>query len=923
MAKFCRHCGSQLRRIDAAFCSICGVSLGDTSLPDPSGKAGGLLGQKAVQHSPGVEAPHLLIEEPGRAPQTVPLLKPALILGRDPSGDITLSSSFISRHHARIEQRGQEYWIIDLQSTNGTAVNGRLITQHRLNEGDIIRIGDKQGNSVGLTFRQTTARPKASTIYLGKLDVANLPAFTIGRDPANQIHLDHPAVSRRHVEVRQTPQGHEIRDLNSSNGTFINGRHLRGKHTLRVGDVVHIGPFKLVYDQAGFTQYTPDGNYRLDALELRREVVIGSRLSIKTIFSSNSSPTRKLILKDVSLSIYPKEFIALVGGSGAGKSTLMKALSGFTPAEGHVLINGDNLYNNFAAYQSILGYVPQDDIIHGQLTVVSALQYAARLRMPDASPQEIGQRIQAVLEQVEMVEHAAKRVNQLSGGQRKRVSIAVELLAEPGLFFLDEPTSGLDPGLEKKMMHTMRQLADAGRTIVLVTHATANIDQCTHVGFLADGLLAYYGPPQEALTFFGAHDFADIYTRLSQPIDPAHNPLPPQWQTHYQQMQARHGGQKALSAAEVWTSCYQNSPQYQKYVRGRLQNGGVAARASKRPVKLTAGQRVSVLQQFIVLARRYLELIYRDSTSMFILLAVMPLIGFLLLIMSERHDLTGLPLDEQRQQIQEAITEQRENQDADDPAEQFQAVYQTAGSAQRLLFMLALAANLLGVFAAAYEIVKEKAIYRRERMVNLKIPPYLLSKLIILAGFAALQCFLLLWVVSWRVEYPSQGALLPWAALEMYVTLFLAMLASIGLGLLISALVRNTDTVIYIILLVLFIQIIFAGAIFDLPGGARAISYLTTTRWTLEALGSSVDLPGIEEEGVTCLEFATDPNPAAMSEEQEPCLQGQMYLPAAYNFNVTYDRRPGHLVSRWLALLFFTMLFAGLTYVVQKRKDLV
>ena len=191
-----------------------------------------------------------------------------------------------------------------------------------------------------------------------------------------------------------------------------------------------------------------------------------------------------------------------------------------------------------------------------------------------------------VLQQVEMTEHADKSVNQLSGGQRKRVSIAVELLADPGLFFLDEPTSGLDPGLEKKMMYTLRNLADAGRTIVLVTHATANIDQCDHVAFMADGYLSFFGPPKEALTFFGATDFADIYTRLSHPIDPVHNPPPPQCAGLAPAL-----AQPGKPAAEVWTRCYERSPQHQQYVAGRLQSAQRAAKPAVRPARRGSGCR--------------------------------------------------------------------------------------------------------------------------------------------------------------------------------------------------------------------------------------------------------------------------------------------------------------------------------------------
>ena len=245
-----------------------------------------------------------------------------------------------------------------------------------------------------------------------------------------------------------------------------------------------------------------------------------------------------------------------------------------------------------------------------------------------------------------------------------------------------------------------------------------------------------------------------------------------------------------------------------------------------------------------------------------------------------------------------------------------------ASSTQRILFMMALAATLLGLFGAAYEIVKEAPIYHRERMVNLRIPPYLLSKVIILLGFGLLQCLLLLLVMSLRVDFPGDGVFLP-AVVEMYITLALATLASIALGLLISAVVRSSATVIYIILVVLFVQIIFAGAIFEIPAAARPMSYLTTTRWTLEALGSSVDMERLNARGGGCLE-PEEPLPVGLAPAAEGyCEEGQTALPPALTFNVNYDHSAGHLLASWLILLAFAAAFLGLTVYVQRRKDVV
>ncbi len=230
----------------------------------------------------------------------------------------------------------------------------------------------------------------------------------------------------------------------------------------------------------------------------------------------------------------------------------------------------------------MIGYVPQDDILHRGLRVAEALRYSAQLRFPpDMSSAEIERRIDKVLEDVEMVAQKDQVINSLSGGQRKRVSIAAELLAEPRLFFLDEPTSGLDPGLEKKMMYTLRRLADAGRTIVLVTHATANITQCDHVCFLSQGRLAYYGPPEETFTFFGvtSHDFADVYDKVDD-IDP----------------------KVARKQAESWRRQYHQSELHKTYVAQRQRtlprpsSAGFGGTERARP-------RVYPLRQLAVLTR--------------------------------------------------------------------------------------------------------------------------------------------------------------------------------------------------------------------------------------------------------------------------------------------------------------------------------
>src|SRR6266542_3167261 len=623
-AKFCTKCGKpqdhsgalpqtvvDLSKVAAAAEPAVGMS---PSFPSCSTSAPGASANRFPLPDPSSR----VIQDEGQG-WGVPLATQPLVLGRAPTNDIVLTSRFVSARHARIEPEGAAHRIIDIGSTNGIFSEGKRLaanTPLKLADGDVLRIGDPAtGNFVTLTYRNplVSRAAQAGTVAQSYPPDPNDPQMTIGRE-GSEIVVENPQVSRQHAVIDRMGGRHVLRDVGSTNGTFVNGQRIT-EHTLTPGDVIQIGAFKLVYDGDSLDQYDQRGALRIDARNLSRTV----RRDGKT----------RMILKDVSLSIEPREFVALVGGSGTGKSTLMNALSGYAQATGgHVLVNGDDYYRNFDAYRTVLGYVPQDDIIHRTLPVDRALGYAAELRLPaDTAPAEITQRIARVLEDVEMAPHRDTLVDNLSGGQRKRVSIGAELLADPSLFFLDEPTSGLDPGLEKKMMYTLRRLADSGRTVVLVTHATANISQCDHVAFMSDGRLVYFGPPAEALQFFnvGSGDFADIYTKLE---GAASEQDPDRWLVVQRDLQAEYaawqhqwgqgsgvrgqGGPPtpdprsptpgAPTLAELWEIKFRASPQYATYVAGRLAQapagpvaGGAEGAAGARAPK------VSRLRQFGIL----------------------------------------------------------------------------------------------------------------------------------------------------------------------------------------------------------------------------------------------------------------------------------------------------------------------------------
>ena len=910
----CPSCNRRITNPQARFCPSCGKPL---ALP---------------LTALGTDTPRLIIAIPGQPVREEPLSRPVVTIGRYADNDIVLPLDYVSGHHGRLEQRGSAWVYTDLGSTNGTFINGRLTPSATLQDGDVLRIGDPHGNSVGLTFRAAgpaVASPTADriipviggTIHMGSTVMGAKTSLLIGRDPQADIHLSAPTVSWHHARVERTPQGYWITDLNSTNGTFVNGQRIIGPSSLRPGNVIQIGPFRLVFETSAIQQYSAAGGMRLDGLRLVREVGKGAR--------------KKRILEEVSVSIQPREFVALVGASGAGKTTLMMALNGFVRADqGQVLVNGDDLYEHFDLYRTLIGYVPQDDIIHKDLTVAHALRYAARLRLPpDTSAEEIEKRIDEVLKAVGMAGQKDQVVSSLSGGQRKRVNIAVELLADPRLFCLDEPTSGLDPGLEKKMMYTLRHLADEGRTVVLVTHATANIALCDHVCFMAQGRIVFFGPPHEALQFFGVtgSDFADIYDKLDDP-----NP------------------KVARQKAAKWEQRFRSSPQYQKYIAApqkdlpQLRRQTPPPAAGKRP-------RVNPLRQFFVLTRRYLDLVVRDRLLLTVLLAVMPIIGLLFLLIAEPQWLVGNSAAEIERQLATVQPGQS-------------ASYSVVGKGQTLLMLMGLAAVLLGLFGSAYEIVKERAIYLRERMVILRLLPYLFSKVAVLGAFALLQCALLLIVVSLKIRLPREGVILP-APLEMYITLVIATTAAIMLGLMVSALVPNTNSVIYVILLLMFFQIIFSGVLFELPEATRGFSVFTLSRWTTEALGTSADLEGLN--GLSRTRFLPEPREVTVDVEKPaddwepvtiitrtesttvPCPGGllvtvpitvpevtvnemvtvtetvtQTVEPEAvdvstmWTFQIDYTGTRAHLLKDWGILLLFASLFGGGTLVALKRRDI-
>lgn len=753
-----------------------------------------------------------------------PFDKPMLTLGRSSDNDIVLPSNLVSRQHARIQQEGNQYIIIDAGGRNGLTIGEQRVPQHALADGDVIYIG---GNQVALQFRASlgfvgvAAEPVAPKSL--SINLKGRETISIGRAPDNHIVLEHPQVSRHHALIERMGTRYRIKDLKSSNGVFVGGKRIEREAWLKEGDEIRIGGVRLVLREDGIQQFTEEG-LRLDVMRLNKWV-----------------SKDKNLLQDISLSIYPQEFVALVGMSGSGKSTLMDAINGFRPAtHGQVTVNGVDLYRNFDLFRNEMGYVPQKDIVHQELTVYSALDYAAQLRMPsDTVPQERHKRIMEVLQDLDLTERRDLPIHKLSGGQLKRVSIGVELLTKPRLFFLDEPTSGLDPGTEFEMMKLLRKLADQGRTIILITHATKNVMMCDKVIFLArGGNLAYFGPPEEALPYFDQYrtpqerqrkdiEFDDIYMILND---------------------------EKRGKGKDWKERYLQSRQCKENVAARLEqrpqrgdqftpSAAVVGRAATR-------RQAGVVRQFFILSARNLKIMLQDKFGLALMLALAPIIGLMDFIWG-----TTL-FDVQEGDASKIIT---------------------------MLFMMGLISILVGAMASVREIVKEVDIYKRERAINLKLTSYILSKIWIGVSLSVYQAIVLLVFLYIFVLRTSPFNLMDYGL--MLITLFLGTLSGYLLGLCISAAAPNQNVALLLVVVILVPQFLFAGALLPLdiiPGG-KIISAAASTRWAFEAM---VNIAGIGRDIVNdpCWQYVEREHklPSDLTQEQKEasgckCMGAQMF----------------------------------------------
>jgi len=624
------------------------------------------------------------------------------------------------------------------------------------------------------------AQPGGSSIFRQPSAIMRLPqrVLRIGRATDNEIVVSDLSVSRYHAELRRDSRGgYEIVDLSSHNGTYVNGQRIATSAPVTEADIISVGPATFHMVGQELVEFIDTGDVSLNVQGLTVKISGG-----------------KILLDKVSFPLGERCLLGVIGPSGAGKSTLLGALTGMQPAgEGSVLYDNRDLYKNYAELKHRIGLVPQADIMHTQLTARRALRYAAELRFPrDTSARERNERVDEVIGELGLTKHAQTRASALSGGQRKRVSVALELLTKPSLLFLDEPTSGLDPGLDKSVMEMMARLAHDGRTVIVVTHSVANLDLCDRLLVLVPGgKVAFFGPPRDGLRHFGKPGWAEVF----QAFDSEPN--------------------------RDWAGDYKRSALYSQYVA----TGQNAVVPQSGPRQIAPPPRArNHLSQLSTLVRRYLAVIASDKGYL-ATLAIAPLaLAIILRAASSSQGLVGGPHGNAN-----AIT---------------------------VLDILAIGACFIGTLNAVREIVKEKSIYTRERAAGLSAGAYLWSKLLVLGALSAIQATLMAVVGLIGRPMPAHGSVFGNSWIELVLAMAVLAIASMTIGLMISAVVRTSETTLVLLFISVMLQIVLTGGVIPIAGkaGVEQLAWISPSRWGFGAVASTANLnvlqPGTKPDAV-------------------------------------------------------------------------
>ncbi|MBS0264368.1 MAG: ATP-binding cassette domain-containing protein [Planctomycetes bacterium] len=707
------------------------------------------------------------------------------VVGRSETADLSVTDLTCSRQHFQIVGRDGCHVIEPLSAQNPTLVNGlRTETATPLQPGDVITAGQlqfqfrfrswgaKSGRGIppGPAVAAGPDRSGGTAVAADNATFAVTGTALIGRERDRvQILLSHPQVSRVHARITLSDGVATLADLQSGNGTFVNGRRISGTVRLEPGEEVEIGPYALAFTGTSLVARPCADNIELVGRGLKRVV------------TSRDSGQALPLLEDITLAIRPREFVCLIGPSGSGKSTLLKALSGREPpTDGVVQLNGRDLRTHFESLKQQIAVVPQQEMLHESLSVEQALWYTARLRLPvDTSRAEIETVLTDILETVGLEERRGTQIRHLSGGQLKRAALANEILCKPSLLFLDEVTSGLDEQTDREMMKLFRHLADSGKTIVCITHSLANVEQYCHLVVIltAGGRLAFMGTPAEARQYFRIDRLGDVYDRLAE------------------------------QPAENWQQAFRQSELWQRYVGQRLPRQELAERPARQSQRAPAQEKGTWWRQTALVTSRYAAIWRGDFLSLLAVLGQALLVAVLLGLVF--GDLNELEFN----------------------------VFEHARRSVNLSFLLAVSSFWFGCNGASKEIVKERAIFTRERDFNLRIGCYYTSKLLLLGLVSGLQSLLLVGVTRWWCHPP-----ISWGC--QVSVLLAAALAGVTLGLAISTLSRNSEMANTLVPMAVIPQIILSGAVAPLTGVSETLARcLVSTYWAKRGLDS--DLPDL------------------------------------------------------------------------------
>ncbi|WP_438287172.1 ATP-binding cassette domain-containing protein [Mycolicibacterium porcinum] len=604
----------------------------------------------------------------------------------------------------------------------------------------------------------------------GRTTPAPAGAVKIGRATDNDIVIPDVLASRHHATLIPLTGGTEIRDERSINGTFVNGARVDNA-ILHDGDVVTIGNVDLVFSGGTLVRRSEtEADTRTGGLEVR-----GLTWTIEG---------NKTLLDNISVDARPGTLTAVIGPSGAGKSTFAKQVAGYThPTSGTITFEGHDVHAEYASLRSRIGMVPQDDVVHGQLTVRQALMYAAELRLPpDTTKEDREQVVMQVLEELEMTKHLDTRVDKLSGGQRKRASVALELLTGPSLLILDEPTSGLDPALDRQVMTMLRQLADAGRVVLVVTHSLTYLDVCDQVLLLAPGgKTAFCGPPDQIGPELGTTNWADIFSTVAG--DPAE------------------ANRKYLA---------------------RTGPAPAATASSAQPNDLGEPAKTSLFRQLSTIARRQVRLIVSDRGYTAFLLMLPFIMGVLSL--SVPGDVGfGLPVP--------AV------QGGEAPNEAGQILVMLNVGAIFMGTALTIRA-LIGeqaIFRREQAVGLSTTAYLLAKIAVFAVFAVLQSAIVTVITILG---------KGWGPGSVDSGAFISGRNLELFIDISMTCVASAMVGLALSALARSAEQIMPLLVVTVMSQLVFSGGM--IPVTDRVVldqlSWITPARWGFAASASTIDL---------------------------------------------------------------------------------